>query len=91
MDEGGAATWLVAGPRANRHLFDDGDRAAVATLAALCEQSLARIGATERLRWVAEHDTLTGVLNRGAFLAEVARRLTRPPRCCSATSTASSR
>ncbi len=76
VDEGGTATWLVVGPRANRHCFVDGDRTAVATLAALCEQSLARIGAQERLRWVAEHDTLTGVLNRGAFLTEVAARLT---------------
>lgn len=74
--EADAGTWLVVGPRANRHAFTDGDRTAVATLAALCEQSLARIGALDRLTWVAEHDTLTGVLNRGAFLAAAARSLT---------------
>lgn len=69
-------TWLVVGPRANRHTFVEGDRTAVATLAALYEQSLARIDALEQIRWVAEHDTLTGVLDRGAWLAEVARSLT---------------
>ena len=72
----GPETWLVVGPRANRHGFTEGDRTAVATLAALCEQSLARIDALRRIRWVAEHDALTGALTRGAFLRAVAASLT---------------
>ncbi|MFC5381344.1 GGDEF domain-containing protein [Aquipuribacter nitratireducens] len=64
--------WLVVGPRANRHLFTDEDRTVVATLAALCEQTMSRLRALEDVRWLAEHDTLTGLLNRGAFMAAAA-------------------
>lgn len=74
--EGTGHSWLVVGPRANRHDFLDGDKTAVATLAALAEQSLARLEAVERIRWVADHDALTGVLTRGAFMTAVARDLT---------------
>ena len=76
ITEADRETWLVVGPRANRHAFAEGDRTAVATLAALAEQSLARVDALERIRWAADHDTLTGVLARGAWLAEVAGTLT---------------
>lgn len=74
FDDGGSRRWLVVGPRGNQHGFGDGDRTAVATLAALAEQSLARVGAMDRIRLVAEQDALTGVLDRGALLAVVARR-----------------
>ena len=74
--DGTGQTWLVVGPRANRNAFDEGDRTAVATLAALCEQSLARIEALRQTRWVADHDALTGALSRGAFLRTVAGSLT---------------
>jgi diguanylate cyclase (GGDEF)-like protein len=66
--------WLVVGPRANRHSLGEEDRSAVATLAALCEQTLARLRALDDVRWLAEHDALTGLLNRGAFLAAAAER-----------------
>lgn len=72
----GEQRWLVVGPRANQVELLDGDRTAVATLAALCEQSLARVDALDRIRYVAEHDALTGTLARGAFLAAVADGLT---------------
>jgi diguanylate cyclase (GGDEF)-like protein len=76
FDDGGEQRWLVVGPRANRHTFVEGDHTAVATLAALCQQALARLDVMAQIRRVAERDALTGVLNRGAFLAEVARSLT---------------
>lgn len=76
IDDEHGRRWLVTGPRANRQPFDSDDRAAVATLAALAAQSLARVGAMDRIRLVAERDALTGVLNRGAFLDLVSRTAT---------------
>ncbi|WP_336923975.1 GGDEF domain-containing protein [Aquipuribacter sp. SD81] len=66
--------WLVVGPRANRHAFVPADETVVATLAALCEQSLARLAIADDVRWLATHDTLTHLLNRGAWLAVAAER-----------------
>lgn len=76
VDDEDGRRWLVTGPRGNRQPFDRDDGAAVATLAALATQSLARVGAMDRIRHVAERDALTGVLNRGAFLDLVARSAT---------------
>lgn len=76
FDDEGVRRWLVVGPRRNRHAFDRDDEAALATLAALAEQALARVGAMERVREVAERDALTGVLNRGAVMSLVEQTVT---------------
>lgn len=46
------------------------------TVAAIVTQSQARIAALDRLRYLAEHDELTGLANRRALLTELDSRLT---------------
>lgn len=64
---GDRTRWLIADPRAAGHSFVPEDDRALATLAALTEQTLTRIAALARIRQMAEHDDLTGLMNRRTF------------------------
>ncbi|ATA27874.1 hypothetical protein MLM_1084 [Mycobacterium lepraemurium] len=64
-----AAGWL------RRRLQRDKAAGAPSVAAALFAQLQARIAAEERLRYLAEHDDLTGVYNRRALVAHLTERL----------------
>jgi diguanylate cyclase (GGDEF)-like protein len=58
---------FLAAAREPRDSFDDHDRAFVDTLVSLCASRLRQREQLACLRFNAEHDALTGILNRAAF------------------------
>lgn len=73
----GASLYVLffAAPSAPLDAFDAQDRAYVETLASLCGARLRQRRQLKALRFHAEHDALTGILNRAAFRARGAAAL----------------
>lgn len=72
---GGITTGLLGFVRFGARKWKAKELNTLEAVAALFAQLQARIAAEERLRYLAEHDDLTGLYNRRALLARLAERL----------------
>ncbi len=68
---------LTARRRSSGRVFSPQDSDALATLAALASQALARVDSTEKIRRTAEQDALTGLSTRRVLLEEAEAATTR--------------
>jgi diguanylate cyclase (GGDEF)-like protein len=76
----GAATdgsVLVAAARGTGDPFDEDDRRTAEVIAALVAESRQRLSLLAELAQLARHDQLTGLVNRGAWHAEIEQRFER--------------
>jgi diguanylate cyclase len=72
---GEATTGLLAFVKFGARKWDQEEINALAAVAALFAQLQARIAAEEKLRYLAEHDDLTGLYNRRALIEQLSERL----------------
>lgn len=68
---------LVAAPRGTGDPFDDDDRRTAEVIATLVAESRQRLSLLSELAQLARHDQLTGLVNRGAWHAEIEQRFER--------------